>query len=107
MRTFDVTFFALPAACPHPGVKKKQNKKHISKKAVVNLLMRSKMASKSTSRQKLLSSIVPYSSPYGRFHNIHKPHAEAYTHQQFLSDSLERVLVLWIKHLNSNLFAIT
>jgi hypothetical protein len=31
MHVFDVTFFALPAACPCPGVKKKQNKKHISK----------------------------------------------------------------------------
>jgi hypothetical protein len=57
MHSFDVTFFALPAACPCPEVKKKQNKKHVSKKAVVNLLARSKMASKSTSRQKLLSSM--------------------------------------------------
>jgi hypothetical protein len=57
MHAFDVTFFILPAACPCPGVKKKQNKKHVSKKAVINLLARSKMASKSTSRQKLLSSM--------------------------------------------------
>jgi hypothetical protein len=47
---------------------------------------------------------VPYSSLYGHFHNIHKPHAEAHAHQQFLSDFLERVLVLWIKHLGSTGF---
>jgi hypothetical protein len=54
MHAFDVTFFALPAACPHPGVTKKQNKKHVSKKAVINLLVRSKMASKSTSNMQHL-----------------------------------------------------
>ena len=44
---------------------------------------------------------VPYATLYSCFHNIHKSHSEAHAHQQFLLDSLEKVLVLWIKHLGS------
>jgi hypothetical protein len=47
---------------------------------------------------------VPYTTLHGRFHNIHKPRVEAHVHQQFLSASLEKVLVLWIKHLGSTGF---
>jgi hypothetical protein len=44
---------------------------------------------------------VPYSTLYARFRNIHKPRHEAYTELQFLSPSLESVLVKWIIHLGS------
>ena len=47
---------------------------------------------------------VPYTTLHGRFRNVHKPRVEAHANQQFLSASLEKVLVLWIKHLGSTGF---
>jgi len=44
---------------------------------------------------------IPYSTLYARFRNIHKPRREAHIEQQFLSPSLESVLVKWITHLGS------
>jgi hypothetical protein len=44
---------------------------------------------------------VPYSTLHARFCNIHKSRREAHTEQQYLSPSLERVLVQWIIHLGS------
>jgi len=49
---------------------------------------------------------VPYTTLYARFKNVHKPRTEAHAHQQFLSASLENVLVLWIKHLGSTGFPV-
>jgi hypothetical protein len=54
---------------------------------------------------KAKASVSEFKVPYtGRFHKFHKPHVEAHAHQQFLSASLENVLVLWIKHLGSTGF---
>lgn len=44
---------------------------------------------------------IPYSTLYARFRNVYKPCREAHTEQQFLSPSLESVLVKWIIHLGS------
>jgi hypothetical protein len=44
---------------------------------------------------------IPYSTLYARFRNIHKSHDEASTQKQFLSPSLEDVLIKWITHLGS------
>ena len=44
---------------------------------------------------------VPYTTLRARFLNAHKPRHEAHGAQQFLSPSLEQLLVKWIVHLGS------
>ena len=44
---------------------------------------------------------IPYTTLCARFLNFHKSRREAHTTQQFLSPSLENVLVKWIDHLGT------
>jgi hypothetical protein len=44
---------------------------------------------------------VPYTTLRARFLNVHKPHHKAHAVQQFLSPTLEQLLIKWIVHLGS------
>jgi hypothetical protein len=44
---------------------------------------------------------VPYTTLHARFLNVHKSRNEAHTTQQFLSPTLEQLLIKWIIHLGS------